>query len=120
MSTNDTLSRIENQIANHTVLLYLKGTPDLPMCGYSSRVVQILKGLNTEYAFVNILSEPEIRAALPGYANWPTFPQLYVQGELMGGCDIVSDLHEKGELKSLLSAASALAVTSPKVIVAPE
>jgi monothiol glutaredoxin len=120
MSTNEILSRIENQIANHMVLLYLKGTPDLPMCGYSSRVVQILNELNTEYAFVNILSEPEIRAALPGYANWPTFPQLYIQGELMGGCDIVSDLHEKGELKSLLSAASALVSATPQVIMASE
>jgi len=120
MSVNDTLKRLECQIANHAVLLYLKGTPDFPMCGYSAKVVKILSDLKTNYAFVNILEEPEIRATLPGYANWPTFPQLYIQGELMGGCDIVSELQQKGELKTLLEKASALAEALPVVIMAPE
>ncbi len=98
----ETIEKIKHQISSNTVLLYMKGTPDFPMCGFSGRVVQILDSLNAKYAHVNILENPDIRATLPSYANWPTFPQLYIQGELIGGCDIVSELHQKGQLKPLL------------------
>lgn len=104
----DTLDRIKNQIAGHPVLLYMKGSPDFPMCGFSARVVHILNSLNTEYAYVNILENPDIRATLPKYANWPTFPQLYIQGELIGGCDIVTELHGKNALQPMLEAVKAI------------
>ena len=108
MSIEATLARIKRQIANNPVLLYMKGTPDFPMCGFSGRVVQILNMLNTKYSYVNVLENPDIRATLPTYANWPTFPQLYVQGELIGGCDIVTELQQKGELKPILETVQAL------------
>lgn len=108
MNSATTIEKIKRQIENHPVLLYMKGSPDFPMCGFSGRVVQILGELNTHYAYVNILENPDIRSTLPSYAKWPTFPQLYIQGELIGGCDIVSELHQKGELKPLLEAVQAL------------
>lgn len=114
----DTISTIKSQIENHAVLLYMKGSPQFPQCGFSARVAHILGGLNTQYAYVNILEHPEIRATLPSYANWPTFPQLYIQGELIGGCDIVTDLHEKGELKPLLVAVNALTEAQPTIVCA--
>jgi monothiol glutaredoxin len=103
-----TLEKIKRQIASNPVLLYMKGSPDFPMCGFSGRVVQILDALNTQYEYVNILENPDIRATLPSYAKWPTFPQLYIQGELIGGCDIVSELDQKGQLKTLLENALAI------------
>lgn len=103
-----TIDRIKKQIEQNTVLLYLKGTPDFPQCGYSGRVVQMLESLDTQYAYVNILENPDIRAELPAYAKWPTFPQFYIKGELIGGCDIVTEMFNKGELKPLLDAAGAL------------
>lgn len=118
----DTLERIKRQIAHNTVLLYMKGTPDFPMCGFSGRVAQVLKSLNTSYGYVNILENPDIRATLPEYAKWPTFPQLYIQGELVGGCDIVSDMYSNGELQPLLQQANALteANAKPSVSLAKE
>ncbi len=104
----DTLDRIKRQIVNNPVLLYMKGSPQFPQCGFSARVAHILGSLNTQFAYVNILDNPDIRKTLPQYANWPTFPQLYIQGELVGGCDIVTEMHEKGELKPKLEAAKAL------------
>ena len=115
-----TLERIKRQIGGNTVLLYMKGSPDFPMCGFSGRVVQILDALKAKYAYVNILENPDIRATLPIYAKWPTFPQLYIQGELIGGCDIVSELHEKGALKSLLAKANAVNDAKPEVALATE
>jgi len=108
LNTEDVIKTIEAQIQKHPVLLYMKGTPMFPQCGFSARVTQILEGLKTQFAYVNVLEQPEIRATLPKYAQWPTFPQLYIQGELIGGCDIVSDLQEKGELKGLLEKAEAI------------
>ncbi|MGH8282633.1 MAG: Grx4 family monothiol glutaredoxin [Gammaproteobacteria bacterium] len=93
--------RIKQQIENHPVLLYMKGTPDFPQCGFSARTSQILKTLGVEFDHVNILADPEIRASLPKYSNWPTFPQLFVKGELVGGCDITVEMFESGELKKL-------------------
>lgn len=98
----DTIERIKEQIATMPVLLYMKGTPDFPQCGFSARAVQCLKEHNKPFAYVNILQDPEIRSELPKYANWPTFPQLWVKGELIGGCDIIVELHESGELAELL------------------
>lgn len=124
-TTNDThdnsdtytvIGRIKRQIADNPVLLYMKGNPDFPSCGFSARVAQILNHLNTRYAYVNILDNPDIRATLPQYANWPTFPQLYIQGELVGGCDIVTELFEQGELKPMLETASALGTIAETVM----
>ena len=95
---------IREQIANNPILLYMKGTPDFPQCGFSGQAVQILRALGVkEFAHVNILENPEIRATLPKIANWPTFPQLYIQGELIGGADIMMELYQNGELKKLLN-----------------
>lgn len=116
----ETLDRIKRQIGGNTVLLYMKGNPDFPMCGFSGRVIQILDALKTKYAYVNILENPDIRATLPVYAKWPTFPQLYIQGELIGGCDIVSELHQKGELQSLLENAKSLMNAKPEAALARE
>lgn len=103
----DTLTRIQQQISENPVILYMKGTPDFPQCGFSARAVNVLRACGTEFAHVNILEEPEIRQTLPGYANWPTFPQLYINGELIGGSDIMLEMYEAGELQPLLSAKSA-------------
>lgn len=105
----DTLQRIKQQIGSHDLLLYMKGTPQFPQCGFSGQVVHILKVCKAKFAYVNILENPDIRQALPIYANWPTFPQLYLKGELIGGCDIVTELFEKGELQTQLTAANVLA-----------
>jgi len=97
--TQNTLEVIKKQIADNSVLLYMKGTPQFPQCGFSGQVAQILKLSGIEnYAHVNILEYPDIRQELPKYANWPTFPQLYVNGELVGGCDIITELYQSGEL----------------------
>ncbi len=98
----DIVDTIKEQIASNQVILYMKGSPNQPQCGFSARTSQALMGCGERFAFVDILSNPEIRAALPAYANWPTFPQLWVDGELVGGCDIVCEMFEKGELKTLL------------------
>jgi monothiol glutaredoxin len=110
IDTNAVTAMIKQQIEGHPVLLYMKGSPELPQCGFSARVVHILKSMQTDFSYVNILEHPDIRATLPHYAKWPTFPQLYIQGELIGGCDIVSDMQAAGELKPLLEAANALGV----------
>jgi monothiol glutaredoxin len=99
----ETLDLIKQQIADNAILLYMKGSPKLPQCGFSSRAVQALSGCGVEFAFVDILQNPEIRSTLPKYANWPTFPQLYIKGELIGGCDIICELFESGELKELVT-----------------
>ncbi|WP_446808060.1 Grx4 family monothiol glutaredoxin [Methylomonas sp. 2BW1-5-20] len=101
------IERIQAQLTGNPVVLYMKGTPDFPQCGFSSRVVQVLEACNAAYAHVNIFDDPELREALKAYSNWPTYPQLYVQGELIGGCDIVLDLYSKGELTTLLAGAGA-------------
>jgi len=100
---SDIETKIKQQIAENPILLYMKGTPSIPMCGFSSQTVQALMECGAEFNFVNILDEPEIRATLPKIANWPTFPQLWVKGELVGGCDIICDLHQEGKLKNLLN-----------------
>jgi monothiol glutaredoxin len=100
------LERIRSEVEGHPVVLFMKGTPQFPMCGFSSRAVQALKGAGaTELHTINVLEEPEIRANLPRYSNWPTFPQLFIQGELIGGCDITLELYECGELARMLGEA---------------
>lgn len=103
---DDIQSAIREQISNNPILLYMKGSPTAPQCGFSARTVQCLMDCGQRFAYVDVLSNPDIRQTLPTVANWPTFPQLYVQGELVGGCDIVSEMHESGELKPLLDAAA--------------
>ena len=100
------LEKIKEQVTNNTVVLYMKGTPQFPQCGFSSNAAQILKacGLN-DFLAVNILAEMDIYQSLPSYANWPTFPQLYVKGDLVGGSDIMTEMYKNGELKKLLDAA---------------
>jgi monothiol glutaredoxin len=97
------LDRIRDQVTNHTIVLYMKGTPQFPQCGFSSRAAQVLQacGVN-DFLAVNVLADPEIFENLKYYANWPTFPQLYVKGELIGGSDIMIEMYQKGEIQKLL------------------
>lgn len=100
----DVNQRIEEQLSKHEVLLYMKGTPDFPQCGFSGQTVAALKAVGQPFSYVNIFEDPDIREGLKAYSNWPTFPQLYVKGELIGGCDIVVEMYHAGELHSLLGA----------------
>ncbi len=95
--------RIEEQLRENPVLLFMKGTPDFPQCGFSGQTVAALKAVGKPFSYVNIFEDPEIREGLKTYSNWPTFPQLYVQGELVGGCDIVVEMYHAGELQEILS-----------------
>lgn len=99
--------RIKDQLDQNPVILYMKGTPDFPQCGFSAQTVQVLDACNAKYAAVNILEDPELRDGLKVYSSWPTYPQLYIKGELVGGCDIVTSLYQQGQLASMLSAADA-------------
>lgn len=98
------IERIKDQLASNPVILYMKGTPDFPQCGFSGQTVQVLNACGASYKAFNIFEDPELREALKVYSNWPTYPQLYINGELVGGCDIVTELYQKGELKPMLSA----------------
>jgi monothiol glutaredoxin len=100
------IEKIQEQLERNAVVLYMKGTPDFPQCGFSARVVQVLQSSNVKYRYVNILEDAELREALKQYSNWPTYPQLYINSELVGGCDIVMDLFNKGELESMLLSAT--------------
>ena len=100
-----TLDNIKEQISSNTVLLYMKGSPNQPQCGFSQRTSQAVMACGKRFAYVDILSNPDIRAELPNFANWPPFPQLWVNGELIGGCDIVCEMHEAGELQTLIDQA---------------
>lgn len=101
MST-ETIEKIKQQIESNPIILYMKGMPQMPQCGFSARAVQALSACGAEFAYVNVLENPDIRSTLPQYANWPTFPQLYINGELIGGCDIILELYSSGELKTLI------------------
>lgn len=98
----DIVEKIKQQIAENSILLYMKGSPKLPSCGFSSQASQALMGCNEQFAYVDILQNPDIRAHLPKYADWPTFPQLWVDGELVGGCDIIMEMFQQGELQTLI------------------
>ena len=98
----DVNSKIEEQLKSHDILLYMKGTPDFPQCGFSGQTVAALNAIGKPFSFVNIFEDQEVREGLKTYSNWPTFPQLYVKGEFIGGCDIVIEMYQSGELKDLL------------------
>ncbi len=102
----DVLERIDEQVKNNPIVIYMKGSPQMPMCGFSSRTAQAMQSCGVEFAYVNVLADPEIFENLPRYQNWPTFPQIYVNGELIGGHDIVMEMYQKGELQPLLQAAA--------------
>ena len=103
----DIETTIKDQIKNNPILIYMKGNPNAPQCGFSARSTQILMACGEKFAYVDILSNPEIRANLPKVSEWPTFPQLFVDGELVGGCDIITEMYESGELKNLLTESAA-------------
>lgn len=102
MSTEDT---IKEQISSNDILLYMKGNPEQPMCGFSAQATQVLMACGKRFAYVDILGNPDIRSTLPSVSNWPTFPQLFIDGELVGGCDIITEMYEKGELQTLIDQA---------------
>jgi monothiol glutaredoxin len=101
------IEEIKRIITNNPVVLFMKGTPEFPQCGFSMRTAQALKACNAHFTYVDVLANPEVRANLPKISHWPTFPQVFIKGELVGGCDITLDLYQKGELQKLLAAASA-------------
>lgn len=104
----DVVERIKTEIGAQPVVLFMKGTPDFPQCGFSAQTVAALRALGAEFKSVNIFEEPELREALKRYSNWPTYPQLYVKGELLGGCDIALEMYQSGELHKVLESAGAL------------
>jgi monothiol glutaredoxin len=103
----DVTDRIKEQLTRHPVVLFMKGTPDFPQCGFSAAAVRALSAAGAEFSYVNIFEEPELREGLKAYSNWPTYPQLYVNGELVGGSDIVLEMYKTGELQQLLAEARA-------------
>ena len=103
----DVIEQIKETISRNPVVIFMKGTPELPQCGFSMRTAQALKACKVEFAYVDVLADPEIRANLPAVSNWPTFPQVFVGGELVGGCDITLELFQKGELQHLINQAAA-------------
>jgi monothiol glutaredoxin len=103
----DVNERIRETLGSHPILLFMKGNPDFPQCGFSAQAVAALRACDAEFASFNIFEDPEIREGLKAYSNWPTYPQLYVKGELIGGCDIVVEMYHSGELKKLLDEAGA-------------
>ena len=105
----ETLDKIKQQLAENSIILYMKGSPKLPSCGFSSQASQAVINCGEQFAYVDILQNTDIRAELPKYANWPTFPQLWVDGELVGGCDIIMEMFQQGELQPLIAEAAAKA-----------
>ena len=98
----DVIEQIQKTIDENPVVLFMKGTPDFPQCGFSMRTAEALKACGVDFSYVDVLANPEVRSNLPRISHWPTFPQVFINGELVGGCDIVLDLWHKGELKSML------------------
>jgi monothiol glutaredoxin len=99
---NDIFSKIQQTIDNNSVVLFMKGTQDFPQCGFSAVVVQILKNHQVDFLDINVLADPEIRQGIKDFSDWPTIPQLYIKGEFIGGCDIVKEMAQSGELKEFL------------------
>jgi monothiol glutaredoxin len=100
---NSVAERIKSDITSNDVVLYMKGTPVFPQCGFSSTVVQVLTHLGVKFKGIDVLTDPSIREGIKQFSNWPTIPQLYVKGEFLGGCDIVREMYQTGELQELLS-----------------
>ena len=109
--SDDLRTRLEGLIRSHKVVLFMKGTKQFPACGFSNAVVQILKKEGVPFETFNILADPEVRQGLKEFSNWPTYPQLYVDGKFVGGCDIVTEMHQSGELKRELSGATPVAAS---------
>jgi len=99
---NPVFDDIKTQIEQNDVMLFMKGTPMFPQCGFSARVIQILKHANVPFKTANVLDDPELRDGIKAFSNWPTIPQLYVKGEFIGGCDIITEMYQSGELDQLL------------------
>jgi monothiol glutaredoxin len=104
---SDIQSWIDNEVKSNEVVLFMKGTSQMPMCGFSSRVVQILNHIGAPFKDINVLESNDLRQGIKEYANWPTIPQLYVKGEFVGGCDIITEMFQSGELQTLLGAKTA-------------
>ncbi len=105
----DVMQRIDDAVKNNPIVIFMKGTPQMPSCGFSSRASEALMNTGVEFAYVNVLQDPEIFENLPRYADWPTFPQVYINHELIGGCDITLEMFQNGELKKMCEEASAAA-----------
>ena len=103
----DIIDQLDKTVNENDVVLFMKGTPTFPQCGFSSQATQILSACDAKFVSVNVLEQPEVRANLPQYSNWPTFPQLFIKGELVGGSDIMLELYEQGELQKMLPVAEA-------------
>ena len=103
MLSNETKKQIEDDIKSNKILIYMKGTPEAPMCGFSARVVDILQSYKQPIKGVNVLADENIRQGIKEFSNWPTIPQIFINGEFVGGCDILTEMNESGELKQLLS-----------------
>jgi monothiol glutaredoxin len=103
MTEEEILEQIKREVAENRVFLYMKGTPELPRCGFSNQVVQILNSVGAEYGARDVLADPRIRHVLSAWSDWPTIPQLFVDGKLVGGCDIVTEMYQNGELQELLA-----------------
>lgn len=100
---NNAFTEIQKHIDSAPVMLFMKGTPLFPQCGFSARVVQILKQAGVAFSSVNVLEDPEVREGIKAFSNWPTIPQLYIKGEFVGGCDIVTEMYQAGELQAMLT-----------------
>ncbi|GGZ77974.1 glutaredoxin [Ignatzschineria indica] len=105
MTEQATLEKIKSQVTENPVVIYMKGSPQFPMCGFSSRAAQALADTGLPFSFVNVMDDPQIFEHLPKYADWPTFPQIYIGGELIGGCDIILELAERNDLKQMMNEA---------------
>jgi monothiol glutaredoxin len=102
----DVLDRIKEQVESNPIIIYMKGTPQFPQCGFSSRTAAALQDCGEKFAYVNVLADPEIFENLPRFADWPTFPQVYINGELVGGCDITLEMHASGDLQKMVKEAA--------------
>ncbi|MFL6624284.1 MAG: Grx4 family monothiol glutaredoxin [Sulfurifustaceae bacterium] len=103
----DVNAKIKQQLGSDKIVLYMKGSPDAPMCGFSAQAVKLLKAVGAKYSTFDVLADEDVRQGVKAYSNWPTFPQLYINGELVGGCDIMTELYRKGELQQLVAKAQA-------------
>jgi len=102
MAKEEVIEQIENDVQNNSIMVYMKGTPDFPMCGFSNRVVQVFRQLGVPFEAKNVLEDPDFRFILQEYSNWPTIPQVFINGELIGGSDITMEMYQSGELQDLV------------------
>jgi len=100
--SEEVLDQIKRDVQSNKILVYMKGTPEAPLCGFSRATVKLLQGFNVPFSTRDVIANPDLRAEVPEFSNWPTFPQVFVDGKLIGGCDIIHEMHERGELEPLL------------------